>query len=77
MYYSWHDQNELHDYMAGGTMVYSGSCSQLVIRGVLVQIPFDAYAHRQGIVPTSVSLDPGVVNGYTAGIYSFKCTVRH
>ena len=29
------------------------------------------------ILSTIVSLDPGVVNGYPAGIYSSKCTVRH
>ena len=28
------------------------------------------YALRQGILSTIVSLDPGVVNGYPAGMYS-------
>ena len=36
-------------------------------------IPPSAYAPRQGILSTIVSLDPGVVNGYLAGIYSLKC----
>ena len=30
-----------------------------------------------GILSTIVSLDPGAVNGYAAGISSFKCTERH
>ena len=64
----------------GSTVVYivgalwcSGSCSRLVIRGSWVRIPLGAYALRQGILSTIVSLDPGVVNGYSAGIYSLKC----
>ena len=28
---------------------------------------------RQGILSTIVCLDPDVVNGYPAGIYSFEC----
>ena len=36
-------------------------------------IPPSAYVLRQGILSTIVSLDPGVVNGYLAGIYSLKC----
>ena len=55
----------------------SGSCYRLVIRGSWVRIPLGAYAPRQGILSTIVSLDPGVVNGYPAGISSLKCTVRH
>ena len=35
--------------------------------------PPSVYALRQGILSTIVSLDPGVVNGYLAGIYSLKC----
>ena len=35
--------------------------------------PPSASALRQGILSTIVSLDPGVVNGYLAGIYSLKC----
>ena len=42
----------------------------LVIRGSWVRIPLGAYALRQGILSTLASLDPGVVNGYPAGIYS-------
>ena len=53
-----------------GALWCSGSCSQLVIRGSWVRIPLSAYALRQGILSTLVSLDPGVVNGYPAGIYS-------
>ena len=30
----------------------------------------ELYALRQGILSTIISLDPGVVNGYPAGIYS-------
>ena len=60
-----------------GALWCSGSCSRLVIRGSWVRIPLGAYALRQGILSTIVSRDPGVVNGYPAGIYSFKCTVRH
>ena len=60
-----------------GALWGSGSCSRLVTRGSWVRIPLGAYALRQGILSTIVSLDPGVVNGYPAGIYSFKCTVHH
>ena len=42
----------------------SGSHSWLVIRGLVVRVPPGAYAPRQGILLTVVSLDPGVVNGY-------------
>ena len=49
-----------------------GSYSRLVIRGSWVRIPLGAHAPRQGISSTVVSLDPGVVNGYPAGIYSFN-----
>ena len=52
------------------------TCNQRVM-ALLVQITLGAYAPRQGILSTIVSLDPGVVNGYPAGISSFKCTVRH
>ena len=51
----------------------SGSCSRLVIRGSWDRIPLGAYVLRQGILSTIVSLDPGVVNGYPAGIYSLQC----
>ena len=60
-----------------GALWCSGVCSWLVIRGSWVRIPLGAYALRQGILSIIVFLDPGVVNGYLAGIYSFKCTVRH
>ena len=40
-----------------------------------IRIPLGAYALRQGILSTIVSLDPGVVHGYTAGIYSFECSL--
>ena len=56
-----------------GALWCSGSCSRLVISGSWVRIPLGAYALRQGILSTIVSLDPGVVNGYPAGIYSLKC----
>ena len=55
-----------------GALWYSGSCSRLAIRRSGVRIPLGAYALRQGVLFTIVSLDPGVVNGYPAGIYSFK-----
>ena len=35
--------------------------------------PPSASALRQGILYTCISLDPCVVNGYLAGIYSLKC----
>ena len=63
-----HDKEEKHDNV--GTLWCSGSCSRLVIRGSWVRIPLGAYALRQGILSTIVSLDPGVVNGYPAGINS-------
>ena len=53
-----------------GALWCSGSCSRLVIRGTWVWIPLSTYALIQGILSTIVSLDPGVVNGYPAGIYS-------
>ena len=53
-----------------GALWCSDSCSLLVIRGSWVRIPLGAYALRQGILSTIVLLDPGVVNGYPAGIYS-------
>ena len=56
-----------------GALWCSGSCSLLVIRGSWVRIPLGAYAPRQGSLSTVVSLDPSVVNGYPAGIYSLKC----
>ena len=31
----------------------------------------------KAFLSTIVSLDPGVVNSYPAGITSFKCTVHH
>ena len=52
-----------------GSLWCSGSCSRLVIRGSWVRMPLDAYAPRQGILSTNVSLIPGVVNGYPAGIF--------
>ena len=69
--------NKTLDYNKVGALWCSGSCSRLVIRGPWVRIPLGAYALRQGILSTIVSLDPGVVNGYPARIYSSKCTVRH
>ena len=56
------------------TLWCSGSHSRLAIRKSGVRIPLGAYALRQGILSTIVSLDPGVVNGYPAGIYSFECS---
>ena len=50
-----------------------GSCSRLVISGSWIRIPLGAYALRQWMLSTIVSLNPGVVNGYPAGIYSLKC----
>ena len=43
--------------------------SRLIIRGFAVRIPPSDYAPRQGILSTIASLDPGVVNGYLAGIF--------
>ena len=40
------------------------------VGGSWVRILLGAYALRQGILSTIVSLDPGVVNGYPAGNYS-------
>ena len=54
------------DLFTVGALWCSGSRSRPVIRGSCVLI--------QGILSTIISLDPGVVNGYPAGIYSFKCT---
>ena len=54
---------------AVGALWCSGSRSRLAIRRSGVRIPLGAYALRQGILSTIVSLDPGVVNGYPAGIY--------
>ena len=39
----------------------SGSCSQLVIRGLWVRIPLGGYAPRQGILATIVYLHPCAV----------------
>ena len=61
------------DLSAVGALWCSGSCSRLVIRGSWVRIPLGAYALTQGILSTIISLDPGVVNGYPAGIYSLLC----
>ena len=47
----------------------SGSDSRLTIRGSAVRTPPSACAPRQGILSTIASLDPGVVNGYLAGIF--------
>ena len=58
------------EFIAVGALWCSGSCSRLLIRGSWVRIPLGAYALRQGILSTIVSLDPGVVNEYPAGIYS-------
>ena len=60
-----------------GALWCSGLCSLLVIRGSWVRIPLGAYAPRQGSLSTVVSLDPRVVNGYPAGIYSLKCFKAH
>ena len=57
-----------------GALWCSGSRSRLSSQRVGVRIPLGAYALRQGILSTIVSLDPGVVNGYPAGIYSFECS---
>ena len=57
-----------------GALWCTGSRSRLAIRRSVVRIPLGAYALRQGILSTIVSLDPGVVNGYPAGIYSFECS---
>ena len=46
-----------------GALWCSGSRSRLAIRRSGVRIPLGAYALRQGILSTIVSLDPGVVNG--------------
>ena len=59
-----------------GALWCSGSCFRLVIRRLWVWIPLGAYDPRQGVLSTIVSLDPGVVNGYPAGIYSFECSFR-
>ena len=48
-----------------GALWCSGLCLRLVIRGSWVRILLGAYAPRQGILSSIVSLDPGVVNGYT------------
>ena len=44
----------------------------MLISGRGFESSLGAYALRQGILSTIVSLDPGVVNGYPAGIYSFE-----
>ena len=49
-----------------GALWCSGSRSRLSSQRVRVRIPLGAYALRQGILSTIVSLDPGVVNGYPA-----------
>ena len=49
-----------------GALWCSGSCSRLAIRGSWVLIPLGAYALRQGILSTIVSLDPGVVNEWVS-----------
>ena len=54
----------------------SGSRSRLAIRRSGVRIPLGAYALRQCILSTIVSLDPGVVNVYPARISSFQCSSR-
>ena len=59
---------------AVGALWCSGSRTRLAIRRSGVRIPLGAYALRQGILSTIVSLDPGVVNGYPAGIYFFECS---
>ena len=56
-----------------GALWSNGLCSWLVIWGSWVQIPLGAYALRQGIWSTIVSLNPNVVNGYLAGMYSLSC----
>ena len=53
-----------------GALWCSGSCSRLVFRELWVRIPLGAYALRQGILSTLVSLDSGVVDGYPVGICS-------
>ena len=48
-----------------GALWCSGLYSRLAIRRSGVRIPLCAYALRQGILSTIVSLIPVVVNGYT------------
>ena len=67
-------ENERLDTCTVGALWCSGSRSRLAIRRSGVRIPLGAYALRQGILSTIVSLDPGVVNGYPAEIYSFECS---
>ena len=55
-----------------GALWCSGLRSRLAIRRSGVRIPLGVYALRQGILPTIVSLDPGVVNGYPAEMYSLE-----
>ena len=63
------DRSVIHSF---SSLSFIDSCSRLVINGSWVRIPLGVYALRQGILSTIiVSLDPGVVNGYPARIYSF------
>ena len=59
-----------HSIDSWGSTVIHALGLQSLIRGSRVQIPLSAHFPRQGILSTIVSLDPGVVNGYPAGIYS-------
>ena len=59
-------------YISGSTVAYRivlSTCNQRVGGSS----PPSASAPRQGILSTIVSLDPGVVDGYLAGMYSLKC----
>ena len=57
----------------------SGSSSRLAIRGSWFRIPLGAYAPINKSLCPQLSISTLVyrVNGYPAGISSFKCTVRH
>ena len=60
---------ELYCGILVGVLWRNGSCSRLVIGGSVVRSQPSAYAPRQGILSTIVSLDPGVLNGYLVGFF--------